>query len=308
MSCKFIQPRSSPQLPIEICERIIDWIAAAPQEEYDSLFGIPFEDLNAWETLRACALTCRAWTPRARLHMQVPTVRIKCSPGADGDIDDFKSLLTRVPTLASFVRAVIAEPIVDRPSTFHTIPLVLPQLLSGLHLLQLTNGPFHPAPRTVPRMRRLTSLYILILQKVSFHSPNDLRRIINAFGELQRLEILDPSWRSSSLTDDTPSRVLHCPRSAIRLGTLQIGAQSAWLLDNRSVKFVEWLGASRILSSLENLFLERMMILDPKMLASVDIVLRNIVNSVLVLQLMFGPEVDITSGTWYTLSLLHNRV
>ena len=295
MFCRNDGLHTAPRFPVEIWERIIDWIAAVPQKDYDKRYGIPFEDLNAWETLRACALTCRAWTPRAQLHMQSDTVRIKCSPGTDGDINDFRSLLARVPTLASSIETVIAEPVADLPSTLHTMPLLLPKLLSNLKYLWFTNGPFHPVPRTVPRTWRFASLNTLRLQKVLFHSLNDLRRTIDAFGRLETLDISDPSWHPSAFTADIPSQIVYCPQSTVRLGTLWIEAQRAWLLDRRSVQFMEWLGMSGILSTLSKILLGNMMILDAKMLAAVNTVIKSAVNSAALIQLAFGPEIDFST-------------
>ena len=107
----------SPRLPIEVCERIIDWVAAAP--EFDNLYKL-YEDDFALATLRSCSLTCRSWTPRTRLHL-FRILRVRCSPNTEGDINGVCSLLANNPALTSFVTTLIARPIPDKPSSLHTI-------------------------------------------------------------------------------------------------------------------------------------------------------------------------------------------
>lgn len=51
------------QLPIEVCERVIDFVNA-------SFVGFNHEtDKYRRATLLACALTCRSWRPRSQLHL-----------------------------------------------------------------------------------------------------------------------------------------------------------------------------------------------------------------------------------------------
>lgn len=53
--------QSSPLLPTEICEIIIDVV----RPDCDHWFTYPEQS----PTLLACALTCRAWRPRAQLNL-----------------------------------------------------------------------------------------------------------------------------------------------------------------------------------------------------------------------------------------------
>lgn len=56
-------PGHIPRLPVEVCERIIDYVNA-------SFVGFNHEtDKDRQETLSACALTCRDWRPRSQLHL-----------------------------------------------------------------------------------------------------------------------------------------------------------------------------------------------------------------------------------------------
>ena len=76
-------------LPTEICEAIIDCVAQT------SRFNDPYvmyEDFASLETLKACSLTCRAWTPRTRIHL-FRIVCVRCWPDAGGSIADFALLI-----------------------------------------------------------------------------------------------------------------------------------------------------------------------------------------------------------------------
>ncbi|TCD67339.1 hypothetical protein EIP91_000260 [Steccherinum ochraceum] len=59
-----------PALPLEVCELIIDAVDEIRSEpDYDAkvVYGCVQDRVHA---LHACALTCRGWLPRARMHLQ----------------------------------------------------------------------------------------------------------------------------------------------------------------------------------------------------------------------------------------------
>ena len=53
----------APRVPVEICELIIDIVAASVGGGWLTRIGDPW-----WRTLVACALTCRVWYARAQTH------------------------------------------------------------------------------------------------------------------------------------------------------------------------------------------------------------------------------------------------
>ena len=59
----------SPVLPLEICDFIIDILAADHPGFTRSVYSSRSNDLRCQATLRACSITCRAWVPRARKHL-----------------------------------------------------------------------------------------------------------------------------------------------------------------------------------------------------------------------------------------------
>ena len=295
MSCNYVSPPPAPRLPVEVSERIIDWVAALPPAEW---YHTLYNDTQALETLRACALTCRAWTPRAQLHM-FRALRIKCTPNVPGDINDFRSLLARVPALATSVSTVVAISAAYRPSTLHTIPLLLPQLVPRLSYLRLAYGLFYPPPGVFPSMRRFISVTRLMLWEVTFHSVHDLRRTVNAFRALQTLEISYISWHESLSPTNTLYQALSYPASAVRLRDVLIIAGNTWLRDPRSVQFVLWLAKSGALSSLTALRLDSAMILDAGMLAAVEMAIYAAAGAVEEMLLTVGPETVCSKRTWY---------
>ena len=257
-----------------------------------------YETIDALKTLRACALTCRAWTPRTQLHM-FRILCIRCSPNTRGDINNFRSLLARAPALTSLVTTVVAKASKGENSTLHTIPIILPPLLARLTFLRLSGGLFYPALRTFPAMRRFTSVTKLSLFGVTFCSPQDLRRTVDSFKALLILEIVNIAWQprpSSSPSSDIPTPRFYYARSALQLKELSITSDRAWLVDPRSVQALEWLPRSSILSSLTALYLGSTMILDARLLAVVELALKASARSVEHVDLCFGPEVEFSRG------------
>ena len=278
----------SPRLPTEICERVIDWVAEEPG--FDGSHRL-YADGDALKSLRACALTCRAWTARARIHM-FRNLRILCALNIDGNTADLSSLLAANPALPLRVKVVIAKALPEHYSTLHIVPFALPQLLPRLEYLRLARGLFHPAPCIFPAMNRFTSVTKLSLDEVVFYSTHDLRRTIGSFRALQILELWDISWHIKSFSVDMSPRSSYCPQSAVRLKKLLIVVDRTWLLDRRSVPILEWLGKSGILSSLEVLSLCRMMILSSRMLAAVETAIQAAAISLEKVWLAIGPEIE----------------
>lgn len=240
-------------------------------------------------TLRACSLTCRAWTPRSQFHIY-RIVGISCSACDNLNVESFVSLLDRHGALRTYITAVIGKAGLDDNPTLHILPLKLPRLLTHLRHLRLANGIFYPPPGAVfdVSMRQFSTVAELSLDRVTFHSVHDMRRIVSALRSLSKLELWFPSWRT------TPPTVVSSPsrsRMPARLVKLCIHADSDWMWDYRSVYFVEWLANSGALTSLRQLNLGGMMICNEAMFRVVEIVLRVAKESLKYLGLSCSPEV-----------------
>lgn len=89
---------SGPQLPVEVCERIIDFVAGM------NLHFILWGDHEMRSALRACALTCRSWVPRSRFHLfESITVR------SSSDLDAIVGRLRASPVLWDRVEELIID-------------------------------------------------------------------------------------------------------------------------------------------------------------------------------------------------------
>ncbi|TCD67342.1 hypothetical protein EIP91_000263 [Steccherinum ochraceum] len=86
----------SPALPLEVCEFIIDAVDKLKLELEPSMHVLEFISERV-RALRACALTCRGWLPRARMHLQT------CRP-------EFTTVLSTPHHLASLVDALRQTP------------------------------------------------------------------------------------------------------------------------------------------------------------------------------------------------------
>ncbi|TCD61043.1 hypothetical protein EIP91_009131 [Steccherinum ochraceum] len=125
------------QLPIEICEMIIDVIGGILQQKYTT------ELVNAQgdrEVLRSCMQVCRAWVPRCQFHLMA-TVRFQSRIS----ITSFTRLVRRTPELRDRVkRAVIKVSNKDDQSWVSCIPFVLPVQLESLRLSGVDLSVLHP--------------------------------------------------------------------------------------------------------------------------------------------------------------------
>ena len=285
------------RLPIEVCERVIDWVAAAPKFDYFYRF---YADRSALHTLRACSLVCTAWTPRTRLHL-FRTLCVRSSSNSPGNIDDFAALLRRNPSLPALVTTVVAKPRLDRPSGLHTVALALPRLLPRLAHLRLSVGLFHPPPAVFAALRGFACVTRLSLHAVMFYSVHDLRRTVAAFRALAVLDLWCIEWHgepAASVLGQADSAF--CPHSPIRLEAVFVQVQRNWLVDRRAVRFTHWLARSGMLSSITNLCLEYLMVLDPAMLAAVALALAASAGSVKVARLSFGPDIQFSTRAYRT--------
>ncbi|TCD67344.1 hypothetical protein EIP91_000265 [Steccherinum ochraceum] len=92
-----------PALPLEVCELIID---AVDELDSESTFLAKFGYGRVPDrvcALRACALTCRAWLPRARMHLQT------CRP----EYETFLSTPGHLVSLVDFLRKAPQDAKVD---------------------------------------------------------------------------------------------------------------------------------------------------------------------------------------------------
>ncbi|CCL99322.1 uncharacterized protein FIBRA_01338 [Fibroporia radiculosa] len=184
----------------ELCDQIIDYL---------------WDDRSA---LAACALTCRAWLPRARFHTF-------CCVKVGGPVEfmRFSRLLDASPSVASFVRRIVvvsrtkldwwpkSTPTrVDRewPLLVRNLPKVEDLELVKLSIDALSNE----AVKLLPGL--LSIVRILRLESCTGWTRVDLPRFLSSALRMNELHLLDVSWQPSIHFDyRTPNGAIS-PKSA----------------------------------------------------------------------------------------------
>ncbi|TFK80055.1 hypothetical protein K466DRAFT_605658 [Polyporus arcularius HHB13444] len=186
-------------IPVEVSEHVIDML---------------WDDKD---TLRACALTCRAWVPRSRLYLfRSITLRERPTVYALAD------LLDTDESIQHLIQTVGVK--LDK----HTLLLdsffaVLGRRLPRLHELSFTGRslgrPFFPhiTRRTCLLASFTTSIASLSLQSVILRSFNDLARLLCTLRHLRHLNLNHTTW----LNDGTYSSKL-ITSHGLKLETLRV--------------------------------------------------------------------------------------
>ncbi|KAI0353193.1 hypothetical protein OH77DRAFT_1512833 [Trametes cingulata] len=184
---------SSSRLPIELCETIIDAIRPSCAAWYD--------DPRESPTLKACALTCRAWRPRAQLNLWKAVLlqhRERVMP-------EFVAAARGSPDrLAPLVRTMCLHPFGER------VPLDVFMLgLPNLHMLVLEAVMWTPFPPRASRMRMplLASVRELALSRCGFHTVKDMLDVVWSCPNLSRVVILNCSFTRERLTEAESARL-----------------------------------------------------------------------------------------------------
>ncbi|KAK7684920.1 hypothetical protein QCA50_011754 [Cerrena zonata] len=173
ISRRALLPPTLPRLPIELCESIMDWIAA----ECD-----PFLQ-NMWTrvTLLACSLVCRTWRYRAQLHL-FTCVNVKAE-----SLSTFNRSLKAPRHLASFIN----ELNIDSQSE-HAMPVSSlfiahkSQNLKTLHIFCFDLTREHPWLCRAPLR---CSVQVLDLEMLKKCNASQLIRFLNAFHSLSSLHV-----------------------------------------------------------------------------------------------------------------------
>lgn len=169
------------QIPIEICEHIIDQI---PEVYF-------MEDRPP--VLLACALVSRLWVPRCRVHLfkNIELTSVNTQP--------FIKTLIEYPYLGENVQYLIISGFTKSEvhSWIYDILYNLPKVLSKVCALTLHALPvLHQA--SVPLLGQFSSITILTLDNLHKFSFAEITRLINRFTNLQALNVESCGWKSSS--------------------------------------------------------------------------------------------------------------
>ncbi|KIP10552.1 hypothetical protein PHLGIDRAFT_219187 [Phlebiopsis gigantea 11061_1 CR5-6] len=271
-------------LPTLICEMVIDSVAGQMRR-----VGKQWWHYDTMETLQACSLTCRAWTPRSQLHL-FRFLRVRCS---EKQVRRVIALLDKNPALRSRIEVLV----IRAPgflATLKPIPLQLSAALPDVPELCISRSFIELAPSSLiaTSMGTFTAVTVLALYHCYFGSRDDICRLLVALPRLHTLALDEPSW---VLAQRYTSVVLDPEPTTLRLKVLRMTTSAAWLRDGRGIGFFEWLARSGAISSLEFLVVNTMIISE----ATYDLV-RGLVEAsaktVQQLSLTFSPEFDYSTS------------
>ena len=277
-----VPDRVGPFLPVEVAERIMDFIAGMEGRFVNKIWS---EGASA--ALAACSLTCQDWKPRAQAHL-FRAVKLYSAKHKD-----FISLLAQHPVLRPFIRTCTVQDTPSPPSkspSLHNAPFQLLHMLPQLEHLQFRIGTFYPPPR-IPFeacMRRSSSIVKLWLSKVAFHSVNDLRRMVSACRNMKDLQLFDCEWRGKPKVTVADLRQL----TSVRPTKVRIIGQAEWIKDLRSASFLQWLAHSGALVSAETINLPRFIAGAGDMLAASQLVIHACRSTLDILYLYLSPDID----------------
>ncbi|TFK84529.1 hypothetical protein K466DRAFT_601917 [Polyporus arcularius HHB13444] len=160
------------RLPLELCELILD------------ASGCEFYVRLRYDTLRACALTCKGWHPRSRYNLLH-----RVSFRRPQQIERFLSTITANPALADLVHELHVTPADAHRHGF--FPIANPQLVTKLRnmrhlaLRQFNWDTFPPIYYVfVGKFNLVSSLQI---SNIMFHSPRDLVHLVRYLPKLNQL-------------------------------------------------------------------------------------------------------------------------
>ncbi|GJE99841.1 hypothetical protein PsYK624_161140 [Phanerochaete sordida] len=287
-----IPARVDRPFPVEICERIMDFVAGEPVRLYDAWAP------DAHRTLVSCSLTCRAWRPRAQAHLFTALTMA----GDETALSKLRVLLTHNPALGPFVRIVTLHSARSPSvSSLHMLPIGVTRLLPNLRHLRIVDGTLHvpPCASFGPSIRRLSSLTTLAIVGAVLPSVEDARQVISACRHLQELSLEWCKWQTT--IRDAPEQSVALapalalrPRTSIRLQCLYLAFAILCANDQRTCQILRWLSMSGALDSCATIFLANTPIYNDALLAAVEAVVCAARKAVEVLVLLIGHGVELT--------------
>ncbi|GJE97981.1 hypothetical protein PsYK624_142030 [Phanerochaete sordida] len=265
-----------PELPTEVNERIINFVAG---------------DVDSARTLRACAATCRSWKLRSQAHL-FRSLRVVSSPAHVNGVDNLVTLLRQNEALQSFARTLDAVGGEEDYPTLQNILLSLAGLLPRLTDISLARGILYRPPRVSFKTCTQTFATVrnLTLHTVTLFSGRDLQEVIAGLSGLEKLTLTHLSWHDPTAHSTFPT---HRPQIS-PLKELFIGADTAqWLRDQRSANLVRWLANCGAVSTLKELHLDCMMILEAGLLGAVQNLVLAAKDTLQLACLSLGPDMEL---------------
>lgn len=222
--------KSTP-LPVEVCERIIDFVALSWSSEQLRL-----------RTLQACALTCHAWLPRSLFHIVCDFDSIRNR----NDLSSYVTMLSKYPNFTHFVTNLSISPdwTGGSASWLNVVPQQLVKHLKHVRRIAITSHSNDGIHVFHPHFFHALTLFVSVTElNYSFASQHSFKDFVRFFSSLPNLRQLrvggEVNWPL-----EHPSRFAHFTHVKTGLGHLilahgmhpSIAADIAtWLLATPSV-------------------------------------------------------------------------
>ncbi|TCD62418.1 hypothetical protein EIP91_006919 [Steccherinum ochraceum] len=180
---EIVTPTSPLRLPLEICERIIDFLAPAsttPQLT-ESLQAIICRN-----DLYSCMRACPAWIPRCQFHlMEVARFVSRYS------LIHYARQLRRSPESRQRIKSVVISQDEDDHSWVSAVPLLLPLKLDNLTLEAVDLSALHPMA-----LQRLHLLQVsfLMLKSVHYSYYYEVARLVKFTSARRAIWVLDHTY------------------------------------------------------------------------------------------------------------------
>lgn len=176
------------RLPLETQEEVIEYVGL---DISTGQWGTQL--CERLETLLSCALVCRGWVTKSRIHI-FREVRLDTNRKADS----FMATITASPRLGDHVRRVVFDLRHEYNHWIYRAHQILPSLLPNIHHLE-----YHRLPILHPTFFGLSSRFGIITSlelhglSVKDWTFRDIVRLINGFNNLKILK-MQCDWTSPS--------------------------------------------------------------------------------------------------------------
>lgn len=177
-SCLGRRRKSTPRLPLEVCEFIIGFVGYFPDGEWNS------EELRGCQlALCSCVLVCRDWVPKSRIHLY-EHLRLDNKRKAT----KLTETLRAFPLLGKHARWLSLNGYNQHDDWFYKVQHHLPRLLPNLtHLLYNRFPAVHPLFFALSR--RFNHVTHLVLFDMGSWSLRETTRFLSGFTQLKELRI-----------------------------------------------------------------------------------------------------------------------
>ncbi|RPD78455.1 hypothetical protein L226DRAFT_293250 [Lentinus tigrinus ALCF2SS1-7] len=221
------------RLPIELWERIIDVGASCINRDDGTVVDYP--------TLRACALVCTAWLPRARYNIFYRVV-LRTSAHV-------QRFISTTPATGCHVREIELGPprweamegwvsLKEQPS----IAALLYANLTGVNTLVLSRLQWLYPRKHIKLMSQFRSVKVLELYYVRFPSPSDLAQVLWSLPNLTALRCVAIYLQYAKRPAAEVRRYCSRPQA---LQVMKVRGSARWWLARLMPYAAEWLRSRR---------------------------------------------------------------